>query len=232
MSSRIIKSNKYGILTVQKYQEINAINSNSEMDDTDKVLYSVCSLFNYQPEILNNENPKKVVKLISRFEKVFAIAIKKTKFIKWFKINYDIEKITFGQYIELAYFFQFDEVDKAHYLVASISKTFYKTSHINRADFFLQQRMSKVISAVIEIKKVFNFLNTQYSSLFEKEEKNTTNNDGFMSFFNKRYGWIYSAERVAEYEKITVEETYNLPVKKALGDLVYLKAKDKYVSIL
>jgi hypothetical protein len=112
MSSRIIKSNKYGILTVQKYQEINAIHLNKDMDETDKILYSVCTLFNYQPEILNNENPKKVLRLISKFENIFKINIKKVNRIGLYHINYDIDKITFGQYIELAYFFNLMKLKK------------------------------------------------------------------------------------------------------------------------
>jgi hypothetical protein len=37
---------------------------------------------------------------------------------------------------------------------------------------------------------------------------------------------------VAAYERISVEQAYKLPVKQALNDLVYLKAKQKYEYLL
>lgn len=42
------------------------------------------------------------------------------------------------------------------------------------------------------------------------------------------YGWIYQAELVSNYEKITLEATYELPTIQFLNDLAYLKAKGEY----
>jgi hypothetical protein len=42
------------------------------------------------------------------------------------------------------------------------------------------------------------------------------------------YGWLYQIELVANYEKITLEDTYNLPTIQFLNDLAYLKAKGEY----
>jgi hypothetical protein len=50
--------------------------------------------------------------------------------------------------------------------------------------------------------------------------------------FNKHYGWIYAASQVAEYERITLDRAFSLPIRRALNELGYLKAKAKYESEL
>jgi hypothetical protein len=44
--------------------------------------------------------------------------------------------------------------------------------------------------------------------------------------FNKRYGWMYSTKQVAEFERITVDQTYQLGVVHVMNVLSYLKAKE------
>jgi hypothetical protein len=46
--------------------------------------------------------------------------------------------------------------------------------------------------------------------------------------FNKQYGWIYSATQVAQHEGLGLDRAYDLPVRQAFNDLLYLKAKGKY----
>ncbi len=46
--------------------------------------------------------------------------------------------------------------------------------------------------------------------------------------FMQQYGWHYSVQLVAEYERITTEEAWNLSTINFLNDLAYLKAKANY----
>jgi len=39
------------------------------------------------------------------------------------------------------------------------------------------------------------------------------------------YGWIYQTKLVADFEGITLDQAFNLPVINFLNDLAYLKAK-------
>lgn len=235
MFNRIIKGNKYPVLTLDKYQAINAIyEHNQDSDETDKLLYCVCALFDYAPEVLNKEKPKKVLKMINQVQQVFDIKfdIKKApEVIGKYKIRYDIDNISFGNYIDLAYFLQFDNVQKAHYIIASVTEG---EEHFNRAEYLLQQKMTDVVSAVVKVKEGFNKLNKMFANLFnlDPEINEKANDNSYMTWFNKRYGWIYSAEYVSEYNNIPIEEAYALPIKKALNDLVYLKAKQKYLYLL
>ena len=72
----------------------------------------------------------------------------------------------------------------------------------------------------------FTEFNKEYKNLFGIDKE--VAGDVQDIEFNKRYGWIYSATQVADYEKITLDETFALPVRRAFNALAYLKAKGKY----
>lgn len=48
----------------------------------------------------------------------------------------------------------------------------------------------------------------------------------------QQFGWIYNATMVAEHERLTLDETYQLPTIQFLNDLAYLKAKSEHDSYL
>ena len=45
--------------------------------------------------------------------------------------------------------------------------------------------------------------------------------------FTKYYGWIFATERVAEFERITLEQAYELKTLQFINDLVYINEKQK-----
>jgi hypothetical protein len=234
--SAINKGHKYTLLklTLEKYKAVDAIINDESLSEIDKTLYCICAVYNYAPEELDKEDPKKVIKMAAKIEKVFKFKITAPAIIGIYKINYDISSITFGQYIELSYFFQFNAIDKANYIIASVAKTFIKRSHSKIAEYFSNKHIGIISGAMAKIRAGYVALNKEFGALFglDEEVHPEANKDSFMSNFNKRYGWIYSAEAIALYERISVEDAYKLPVKRALNDLVYLKAKQKYEYLL
>ena len=69
-----------------------------------------------------------------------------------------------------------------------------------------------------------------FSSLFDKDvptdnEPDPSPSGGISEGFNKTYGWIFNAESVADFERIKLDEVYELPTLQFLNDLAYLKAK-------
>jgi len=221
-------------LTLEKYKAIDAISADKSLSDIDRTLYCICALYDYAPEELDKENPLKVIRMVKKLEKIFKFKISAPTIIGIYKINYDISSITFGQYIELSYFFQFNAVDKSNYILASCAKTFFKRSHSKIAAYFSNSHVGKITGAMGKIRTGYLALNKEFGALFglDEEVHPEANSNSFMTQFNNRYGWIYSAEAVAMYERISVEEAYKLPVKQALNDLVYLKAKQKYEYLL
>jgi hypothetical protein len=221
-------------LTLEKYKVIDAITSDKSLSEIDKTLYCICTVYDYTPEELDKEDPMKVVKMAAKMEKIFKFKISAPAIIGIYKINYNISSITFGQYIELSYFFQFNAIDKANYIIASTARTLFKRSHLRIAEYFNKKRIGVVSGAMARIRSGYLALNKEFGSLFglDEEVHPEVSRESFMTYFNNRYGWLYSAEVVAAYERISVEQAYKLPVKQALNDLVYLKAKQKYEYLL
>ena len=224
-------------LTLEKYQAIQAISDDKSLSEIDKTLYCICALWDYAPEQLDKEDPRKVVKMAAKLGKIFQFKVTAPTIIGIYKVDYNISNITFGQYIELSYFFSFDAVEKSNYIVATMAKPLHpfrgKGVHPKKANFFLHSHVAAIVGAMDKIRAGFMALNKEFGALFgldEDLEQFITEN--FQKEFNKRYGWIYSAEVVAAYERISIDDCYKLPARRVLNDLVYLKAKQKYEYLL
>jgi hypothetical protein len=221
-------------VTLETYKVIDAISADTTLSDIDRVLYQLCALYNLTPEQLDKTDPRKVIKMVARLEKTFKFKITAPTILGIYFIDYNISLITFGQYIELSYFFSSNAIDKSNYILASVAKTFFKRSHPQKAAYFSNKSIGAIAGAMAKIRAGYLALNKEFSDLFglDTEVHPQAVSDSFMTWFNNRYGWIYACEAVAIYEKISIEETYNLPVKRALNDLVYLKAKQRYEYLL
>lgn len=223
---------KWDKISLFKFQQINAINDNKGMSDIDKTLFSTCVIFDMTEYQLDNTGMKKAAKLIKKTELIFTTPLKPgaQKRIGKYIVNYDPSSLTFGQYIELSFFFQ-SYILSAHYALASITRkpfSKYNTEgHRRRADYFLHQPIEKVMGALSVFIENFKAFNNEYKGLFGLD-KEVNGEDAQSDKFNKWYGWIYSADQVAEYERIKLEEAFALPIRQALNDLSYLKAKGQY----
>ena len=115
----------------------------------------------------------------------------------------------------------------------TMAKTLVSKSHPKRAAYFLHSHVAAIVGALDKIRSGFMALNKEFGALFgldEDLEQSITEN--FQKEFNKRYGWIYSAEVVAAYKRISIDDCYKLPARQVLNDLVYLKAKQQYEYLL
>lgn len=218
-------------ITLGMFQQIEKVNK-QDMPDIDKALYSACIVFGKTEYELDDEKPKKVLKMMNAMQRVFATPFKpkSENKIGEYSINYNVSQITLGQYIELSFFINRGPVDNAHYILASMATRWRKkrltSEHRERADYFLGQPVEQVIGAINTIQESYAQFNKQYHQLFGVDADvvgNVQNDD-----FNKRYGWIYSATQVAQHEGVELEIAYGLPVIQAFNDLLYLKAKGKY----
>lgn len=74
--------------------------------------------------------------------------------------------------------------------------------------------------------------NSGYKGLFGSGPDEEGEDDGGGGIagesFTKRYGWMYNTREIADYECITVDQAYELPVIHALNVLAYLKAKRQH----
>jgi hypothetical protein len=218
-------------ITLGMYQQVDAFNK-QDIPDIDKALYSACVVFDKTEYQLDNEKPGRVLKMMNKMKRLFETPFnpKAVNRIGEYNINYDVSRITLGQYIEISFFIGRGPVDNAHYILASMAGRWRKkkviSDHRTRADYFLTQPVEQVIGAVNLIQENYARFNNQYQQLFGVDPNvvgNVQNEE-----FNKRYGWIYSATQVAQHEGIPLDSAYALPVKQAFNDLMYIKAKGKY----
>lgn len=216
-------------ITLAKFRQLDEIN-NKELSEIDKALFSTCIVFDKTEYELDNAKPEVVLKLTARVVRLFETPFKPKAFnrIGKYFIKYDISKITFGQYIELAFFLSHNQVQNAHYVLATCSRRLFIKSknHRKRAEYFLTRQVAEVMGSLRRVAENFTSFNREFSDLFGLDKEVT--GDVQEDKFNKRYGWIYSASQVAEYERITLEQAFALPVRQALNDLKYLKEKAKY----
>jgi hypothetical protein len=81
------------------------------------------------------------------------------------------------------------------------------------------------LSRLQELDKGFEGL---FGSRDDGEELDEVPSRSSVSNFMRDFGWIYQASLVAEFERITMEEVYDIPTIQFLNDLSYLKAKNEY----
>jgi hypothetical protein len=78
-------------------------------------------------------------------------------------------------------------------------------------------------------------LDKGFTGLFDKgddgEGVDEVSGRSSVSNFMRYYGWIYQTELVAEFERISLEEAYELPALQFLNDLAYLKAKGEHEKL-
>ena len=223
---RIPKWNK---ITVEMYQYINEINE-TDMDQIDKVLFTMAFLTGKSEEEFDKINKYKFAQLQRQFKQRFEqlnVQGKETERIKDFKFNFDVRKITLGQYIEVQHFYKNNYLNNLH-LIASSFSTCKNYSHVERADKILKMPLLPVLFNVKKFIEVIKKLSDEYSGLFGIEDMEQEEFKPLTNGFNEQYGWIYSAQKIAEFERIKLYEAYDLPIIQAFNDLAFLKAHQEY----
>lgn len=218
---------KWQDITLQQFQFIDRVNNDPDYDEMERLLHTTCILFGHTEYTISQLPIEKVKKLIAKTTKLFSNPCPDTpkKRIGRYFIDYNMDNIRLGQYVELTHFIQSGPVENADKILASVAHfPFKKNNSINHpkiADYFLQSPVTDVIGSAKAVIESFGKLNEQYKGLFSGGESVTDP-------FNKYYGWVYSATSVAEHERITLEQAFDIPIRQALNDLAYLKSKAEY----
>jgi hypothetical protein len=229
---------KWSDISLFKFQEVQRINAR-EIPEIDKVLFSVCAVFDFTEYQLDKMPWPRVQKMMARLTKIFQNELKPAarKRIGRYVIEYNFDRMTFGQYIELAFFFKLTEKDpvlSAHYCLASVSRLpFHKHNsegHKKRNEYFLTRPVTDIIGSLKLLAEAYGIFNKEHDGLFGLSEE--VHGERGSERFNRRYGWEYSAEEVMKLNNISLEQTYALPARVALNQLMYLKEKGEYLNKL
>jgi hypothetical protein len=216
------------------YQYINAINQ-SDMTNIDKLLQTVSVLTGKTVKQLDILGQSKrgvarfnqlTIEVKKRFEELLKSGDPVTK-VKKYKFNFDIERLTFGQYIEIQHFVKQGQIEAIHLIAASMCEN-EDASHQQRAAGILQLPFLPIFWNVAHMTEKLNKFNLEYKGLLGIDEEVDEELVPEQNKFNNRYGWIYSAKKVADFEGIPLEKAFDLPVRQAFNDLAYLKELNNY----
>lgn len=226
---------RWSDITLQQFQIISTINTNPAYDELDKILHTACILFDITEYEMSQTRVRKATRLIGKTSKLFASAFPDRAYnrIGRYYINYNIEKMRLGQYVELSHFLQQDAIENAHYILASVAYSPFcknnSNNHEKVSSYLLKQPISKIAGSLGRLINCFNDFNKGYSGLFGLSENDEEiEEDTQADPFNKQWGWIYSATQVAKHERITLDQAFDLPIRQALNDLAFLKDKNEY----
>jgi hypothetical protein len=224
-----LKIPKWDKITVEHYQYINEINE-SDMEEIDKVLYIITFLAKSTEAVINKIDLRTFNRLQIALKKRMEELAKKGEscdHIKGYEFNYDISKVTLGQYIEVQHFAGQGQIENLHLIGASICKK-GDEDHITRSEGVQKLPVLKVLWNVVRFLEMIKKLNEGYKGLFGIEDLEEDEYKPLTNGFNEKYGWIHSAKKVSEFEGITLEKAFDLPIVQALNDLSYLKALQEY----
>ena len=216
-------------MDLQQYQRIAEFHNDKD-DQVTQVALIVSDLFKYSHEEIDNMEPKKFLRLSKKVTKIFNKLNKKPFFSKY-KFITDASKINLGQFIEVQHFIKQGEIKAMHLICASIWKD--KRDHKIKAQSLLSVNVRHILIDYTKFLVSFSELIQSYKGLFEVEESEDEEaNYEKPHPFIEQYGWIYSAKQVANYEGISLDEAFELPILQAFNDLSYLKSEQSYLKHL
>jgi hypothetical protein len=213
------------MMTLKQYQRIAGFYNQSD-DEITQVALIVCDMFNLSHEEVDNMQPKTFIKYSNKVTKQFKKLGKKPYFGR-LKLETDASKITLGQFIEVQHFLKQGEIDAMHLVTASIWGS--SKAHDVKADLLLKKHIRYILADYTTFLQSFAELLQGYKGLFESDE--VVEEDGKMEKphpFIEQYGWIFSAKEVAQYEGITLDKAFELPILQAFNALAYLKSEQSY----
>ena len=214
-------------MTVEKYQRIYEI-SITTPDTVERVAWMICEIFGKSQQEVDDMSKERFLRYTNLLNKEIQT---KDRWYNWVHLETDASKITFGQFIETSFWLKDSQTEVIHLVAASLLRK-WSGNHHDATEYVLGLQIWQIHDQVQAYVESLNKLIKSYSGLFGLNDKNEDEAEKPHPFI-ERYGWLFSAKQVADYEGIPLDKVYDLPVIQALNDLSYLKAKqnfDKWLS--
>lgn len=218
-------------------------------DWVEQVAYAVCYVYGFEPGQVNDMKKEEFIPFMRGMEKKLRRSGIRP-FYRRSLLIHDATKITYGQFVEVMTWvkmFATEDGVKKHELAAdsipliaaSILKKRKPGQHKKNVARLQEMNVRRLLMDVRIFMLSYTELVESYSGLFDKEELTPDASQEEIDEYNKetelnihpfidQYSWQYSAKQIAEYERITVDQAYDLPIMQALNDLAYLKAENDY----
>ena len=213
-------------MTVAQYQKVHELNQTTP-DTVEQLGWIICALYNKSEAEVNSYSPRKFLRIVSKISK--QITAKPSRFFA-ISLQTDATKITLGQFIECQYWLRDGRnvIEVLDLVAASI--LIKRTEHGKDADYIRSQPFTKVLPKVEAFVTSMNSLIKNYSGLFELSQDEDEEPEKPHPFITQ-YGWIFSATAVAEHERITLDQAFDIGIIQALNALAFLKSKQAYEKL-
>jgi hypothetical protein len=233
-------------MTVEQFQRLTRIYE-LDLPEEDKARMYVKSLANLTDGEINKMHVSKFNKIGAKVQKAFEVKGydlqngKPRKYFmvngRFYRFNYDLKKPpnNAARYMEVATYAT-DIIGNLHLILASMVtpiKWFRSVKpkawqHEHIANEMKKLDFAVAYHAAVFFLESFQEINEAFASLFNVQN-NSEDEDGEGSKdptgFTQKFGWIYNAKMVSEFEFISVDAVMDLPVLQFLNDLNYIKTK-------
>jgi hypothetical protein len=220
-------------MTVREYQIVYKHNNNIK-DEVERMAFIVMDLFNLPYSKVDSMSKRTFLKKVNKVTKKFKQTFKKP-FYCLLKLETDATKINLAQFIEASYFLKSDPIPNLHFLAATLLKKKNK-KHAVESEKMLNTNINYIMSDCVNFINSLQVLLMSYKGLFQipdEEQERIIEKPIIKSHpFVEKYGWIFSAKQVAEFEGIPLEKAYDLNIIHALNTLSLLKSKKDYEAYL
>lgn len=228
-------------MTVGQYMRVHEINSTTP-DTVERLAWIVCELFGKEPEEVAGWGALKFLRYAGKAKR--RATAKPRRWIGAVKLQTDASRITYGQFVEVQHWLKQAPVnDQGEVEIEPVLDLLATSIHVVPAEDHkaaVKAIRGKHFAGVLQQVQRFilsqNELLQNYGGLFglngepveEVPDDEPLRPKEQEPQFLQQYGWIFSAEAIAELKRVPLDEAYRLPVVEAFNYLAYLKSKAEY----
>ena len=222
-------------MTLGQFQEIYKI-SRSDIDEEDKMTEMVAAMTGRTPNEVDSLSIPEFNQLAAQVKEALSKPLpdaKATPVINGHGITYEPAKLNRGQYVTLNHFLKGDVLENAHLILASVSynpktKQHEPDRHNEIAEALQSAPLEQVVAACLFFLSSLRDFNIGCGELFgqgtDEGDDESPRQGSDAESFDGRFGWLYNAKQVADFEGISLDECFEKDVTSFLNYLIYLKA--------
>lgn len=225
-------------VTIGKFQELYHIQS-QDFENGDKAIMLIKSMLDINDEQIRKMPHLKLIKMCDDIRLLFegigdlnnikeadnVLKIKGKSYI----LDNDILSMNAGRYIDVMTFAD-DFIGNLHLVLATMAKEriWLKAKYdVNKHQAIaeamksapFEQGYSNAIILINSLKKI----NEEYEYLWLPNRFANGSKGLVAKDFSKNFGWIYNVKMVADMEGVSMDEVYNMPIRRFLNNLSYIK---------
>lgn len=223
-----IISMKWSQITMRQYADLQEIVSGKE-DEVAKmgrIIMTLTGKTYHQTDSLGARRLSNIILRVSTLMNTKPLGRAQNR-VKWHRIEYDVNKMRFGNFVEIQHFAKMELWRSAHLILASAVKGNDSKKHSKYANEFLDAKFLDVYFSAFQILENIKRQNKDFEPPKDMETQDQ-DSEGDSNTFESHFGWIYAGTKIAEHRRIALNEVWDLETRSARNDLTYLRCLDEH----